>query len=56
MENYVRDNIEWGKGDLANSIDGKDPMPLDDHHHSRHQKQIVWHCRVLHEDIEKVSQ
>ena len=56
MGNFVRDNLEWGEGSLANRVGGKDLMPLDDDHHSIHWKQIVWNHRVLHEDLEKMSQ
>ena len=52
----MRDSLESGDMNLSNKVDGKDLMVLDDDYHSRNQKQIVWHCRVLHEDLQKVSQ
>ena len=56
MEKSMRDNLEWGEGNLANRVDDKDLIPLADDHHSSHQKQIVWNCRVLHQDLQKMSQ
>ena len=56
MGNSTRDKLERGEGNLDNRVGGKDLMPQDDHHHSIHRKQIIWHRRVLHEDLEKMSQ
>ena len=41
MEKSMRDNLEWGEGNLANRVGGKDIIPLDDDHHSSHWKQII---------------
>ena len=41
MGNFMRDNIGWGEGNIANRVGGKDIIRIDDDHHSTHRKQIV---------------
>ena len=53
MENYVRDNLKSGEGNLANREYGKNLMLPNFDHLCRHQKQIEYHHTGICVDSKK---
>ena len=56
MEEFVRDNIKLGEGNLANREEGKDLILPNVDHICRKHKNIEWNHTGIHVDSEKEIQ